>query len=180
VGSSFYGLGGDISVSAGSTFDGSSAGGSLTLEAGHAIGGLENGQVNIGVKHAATVDIGRHTDDGKVIANGLVEAFSFKVGRHKHSGVKTKHLKITTAPIEVPLLYPSATFSFDVYVPGAASEDVVQISFSKSLGRLYTTGHMLDDHRVRVTVHNPGHNVAVVQLPTGVFTVTCTSYNADT
>jgi hypothetical protein len=179
VGSSFYGLGGDISVAAGSTFDGSSTGGSLTLEAGSAIGGVENGNINIGVKHAATVDIGRHTDDGKVIANGLVEAFSFKIGRHEHSGVKRKHLKVVTEPITVPLLYPSATFAFDVYVPKAASEDIVHVSFSKNLGRLYTTGHVLEDDKVRVTVHNPGHNVAVEQLPAGVFTITCTSYNAD-
>jgi hypothetical protein len=119
------------------------------------------------------------TLSGKFIANGRVEAFSLKVGQHKHSGVKRKHLKITTVPIEVPLLYPSAMFAFDVHFPGAAVEDIVQVSFSKSLGRLHTTGHMLDDDKVRVTVHNPGYNIAVVQLPTGVFTVTCTSYNAD-
>jgi len=179
VGPSFYGLGGSVRINAGSTFDSSSAGGSLSLEAGSAVaGGASNGKIDVGIKHASSIELGRITNDALIRANGLVEMHTLKIGEHAHSGTMEKRLKVVTDSPGVQYLYPSAIFSFDVYLPGAAPEDLVQVSFDKAIGQMFVTGHVLQAHKVRVTVHNPGHNVVIEELPVGKFVVTCTGYTS--
>ena len=81
---------------------------------GSASSGIENGSVGDGNTGA----------DARILLNGLVEAYTFKIGRQDYSGVKNKHLKFDTADFTVPDIYPSSAYIFDVYAPGAALGDV--------------------------------------------------------
>ena len=167
-------IGGDVTVTAGQ----GDTGGDLILDAGQgtSVGVAYTGNVTVGVDNAATVLVGRSANDGRVLLSGMVEAFTFKIGRQDHSGLIDKHLRVDTSAFTVPLLYPSSKYGFSVNVPGAALGDIVQVSFSSSIGELYLTAHASAADTVRVTVHNPGHNVEAEQLPEGVFTVVCTGY----
>jgi len=167
-------VGGDVTVTAGQ----GDTGGDLILDAGQgtSVGVAYTGNVTVGVDNAATILVGRSANDGRVLLSGMVEAFTFKIGRQDHSGLIDKHLRVDTSAFTVPLLYPSSKYGFSVNVPGAALGDIVQVSFSSSIGELYLTAHASAADTVRVTVHNPGHNVEAEQLPEGVFTVVCTGY----
>ena len=167
-------IGGDVTVTAGQ----GDTGGDLILDAGQgtSVGVAYTGNVTVGVDNAATVLVGRSANDGRVLLSGMVEAFTFKIGRQDHSGLIDKHLRVDTSAFTVPLLYPSSKYGFSVNVPGAALGDIVQVSFSSRIGELYLTAHASAADTVRVTVHNPGHNVEAEQLPEGVFTVVCTGY----
>jgi hypothetical protein len=175
AGVSFSTNGGHVNISAGSVFTGKVAG-NVTVEPGQTFGGAVTGHVNVGVDHASSVVIGRRADDGFTKLHGLVETFKHQIGRDANAAVTNKHLKITTASITVPALYPSAVFTFDVHVPGAVLSDVVQVAFSGSLGDALAIAHVIAVNSVRITVSNPGYNVAVVTLAAGTFTLTCTNF----
>jgi hypothetical protein len=169
------GDGGEVRIAAGGSAN--STGGTVVIEAGESFtSGVENGNITLGVEHASVVDIGRHSDDARILLNGLVEAYTFKIGRQDYSGVKNKHLKFDTEAFTVPDMYPSSVYTFDVYAPGAALGDITQASFSKSLGNMFLTSQVNEADKVRVSVHNPGYSADVQTLPEGTFIVTCTSY----
>jgi hypothetical protein len=169
-------IGGALSITAGSSTTSGGFGGTVSIDAGAAVSGVENGNVTIGVSDASAVTIGRSADDARVLLNGLTEAHTFKVGRQDYSGVLSKHLKFDTVDFTVPDLYPGSVYVFDVYAPGAALGDVVQASFSKSLGNAYLTSNVNAVNSVRVSVHNPGYNAVVERLERGTFYVTCSGY----
>jgi hypothetical protein len=171
--------GGSLSITAGSSTTSGGVGGGVTIDAGAAVSGVENGNVTIGASDASAVTIGRTADDARILMNGLAEAYTFKVGRQDYSGVQNKHLKFDSENFTIPDLYPGSVYILDVYTPGSALGDIVQASFSKSLGNAYLTAQVNVDDYVRVAVHNPGYNTVVEQLEQGTFVITCASYAAN-
>ena len=171
--------GGALSISAGSSTTSGGVGGGVTIDAGAAVSGVENGNVTIGASDASAVTIGRTADDARILMNGLAEAYTFKVGRQDYSGVQNKHLMFDSENFTIPDLYPGSVYILDVYTPGSALGDIVQASFTKSLGNAYLTAQVNVDDYVRVAVHNPGYNTVVEQLQQGTFVITCTAYAAS-
>ena len=168
--------GGAVSITGGSSTTSDGVGGGVSIDAGVAASGVENGNVTIGVTSASAVTIGAAADDKRILLNGLTEAHTLKVGRQDYSGVLNKHLKFDSAQFTPPDLYPGSVYVFDVYAPGAALGDVVQASFSRSLGNAFLTANVNEADKVRLAVHNPGYNTVTEQLEQGSFVVTCTGY----
>ena len=171
--------GGALSISAGSSTTSGGVGGGVTIDAGAAVSGVENGNVTIGASDASAVTIGRTADDARILMNGLAEAYTFKVGRQDYSGVQNKHLMFDSENFTIPDLYPGSVYIMDVYTPGSALGDIVQASFTKSLGNAYLTAQVNVDDYVRVAVHNPGYNTVVEQPEQGTFVITCAAYAAS-
>ena len=171
--------GGSLDITAGSSTTSGGVGGGVTIDAGAAVSGVENGNVTIGASDASAVTIGRTADDARILMNGLAEAYTFKVGRQDYSGVQNKHLMFDSENFTIPDLYPGSVYILDVYTPGSALGDIVQASFSKSLGNAYLTAQVNVDDYVRVAVHNPGYNTVVEQFQQGTFVITCTAYAAS-
>ena len=171
--------GGALNIIAGSSTTSGGIGGSVTIDAGAAVFGVENGNITIGASDASAVTIGRTADDARILMNGLAEAYAFKVGRQDYSGVQNKHLKFDSENFTIPDLYPGSAYILDVYAPGSALGDIVQVSFSKSIGNAYLTAQVNVVDYVRVAVHNPGYNTVVERLEQGTFAIACIAYAAS-
>jgi hypothetical protein len=181
AGTTLSGTGGLVSIFAGDTKSSGSTGGAVVIEAGAATTDTDAGVVNVGLEVASKVEIGKRDNSVMTRVNGLAEAHTLKVGEHAQSGTMNKRLKLTTPEVQPPALYPSAIWSFDVYVPGAVYNDIVAVSFSRYLGsvtgRVTLTGQVIAADTVRVLLSNPGHNERIETIVTGAYDITCTHFD---
>ena len=171
----------DVSVTAGKTTAEDASGGSVVVDAGPAETATSAGKITVGVDHASKVEIGKRDNTVMTRVNGLAEVHTLKIGEHDQSGTLNKRLKITTPEVKPPALYPSAIWSFDVYLPGAQFHDQVHVSFGSNLGdvtgRVLLTGHVIAKDVVRVVLSNPGHNEVIEDVAAGAYDITCSAYN---